>query len=377
MSAAMPDAASRFSGLTPLLSPRSIAVLGASSDATRIGGRPIAYLKSQGFKGAIYPVNPNRTEVQGVKAYPSVAALPETPDVAIIAVGAEIAPQAVEDLAKRGTKAALMFTAGFAEVDDAGAVVQSSMVATARQSGMRILGPNCLGVFDARTAYYATFSTSFDSGWPVLGRIGIASQSGAYGTHLYTLARNRAIGASLCIMTGNEADVTVGECIGWLAENPEIDVIAIYLEGIRKSAEPPRRAGSGAGVEEAGDHAEGRSQRTRRQGGEVAHRLDRRRRCGDRSGDARVRRGARPQLGGDAGHRPYRHAENLSGGQHAGRDHGVRWRGRADQRRRRPMSACRCRKCQHRPRNTCASWCRSARRAIRSTPPRKSATTSR
>ncbi len=231
----MPDAASRFSGLTPLLSPRSIAVLGASSDATRIGGRPIAYLKAQGFKGAIYPVNPNRTEVQGLQAFPSVASLPDTPDVAIIAVGSEIAPQAVEDLAKRGTKAALMFTAGFAEVDDAGAEVQARMVATARAYGMRILGPNCLGVFDARTAYYATFSSSFDSGWPVLGRIGIASQSGAYGTHLYTLARNRSIGASLCIMTGNEADVTVGECIGWLAENPEIDVIATYLEGIREA----------------------------------------------------------------------------------------------------------------------------------------------
>jgi acyl-CoA synthetase (NDP forming) len=235
MSTAMPDAASRFSGLTPLLSPRSIAVLGASSDPTRIGGRPIAYLKAQDFKGAIYPVNPNRAEVQGLQAYPSVAALPETPDVAIVAVGAEIAPQAVEDLAKRGTKAALMFTAGFAEVDDAGAEVQRQMVAVARAHGMRILGPNCLGVFDARTSYYATFSSSFDSGWPVLGRIGIASQSGAYGTHLYTLARNRGIGASLCIMTGNEADVTVGECIGWLAENPEVDVIATYLEGIREA----------------------------------------------------------------------------------------------------------------------------------------------
>jgi acetate---CoA ligase (ADP-forming) len=231
----MPDANRRFSGLTPLLSPRSIAVLGASSDPTRIGGRPIAYLKSQGFGGAIYPVNPNRSDVQGIKAYPSVESLPETPDVAIIAVPAEIATQAVIDLAARGTKAALMFTAGFAEVDDAGAAAQANLVKIARRGGMRILGPNCLGVFDARTAYYATFSTSFDSGWPVPGRIGIASQSGAYGTHLYTLARNRGIGASLCIMTGNEADVTVGECIGWLAENPEVDVIATYLEGIREA----------------------------------------------------------------------------------------------------------------------------------------------
>ncbi|MGD0104262.1 MAG: acetate--CoA ligase family protein [Rhodopila sp.] len=226
---------SRFAGLTPLLAPRSVAVLGASSDPTRIGGRPIAYMRAQGFPGGLYPVNPNRTEIQGLKAYESVADLPETPDVAIVAVPAELAGPAIEDLAKRGVKAVVMFTAGFAEMDDAGAAAQAKMVATARSYGMRILGPNSLGVFDARHSYYATFSSSFDSGWPVPGRIGIASQSGAYGTHLYTLARNRGIGASLCVMTGNEGDVTVGECIGWLAENPEVDVIAVYAEGIREA----------------------------------------------------------------------------------------------------------------------------------------------
>jgi acetate---CoA ligase (ADP-forming) len=226
---------SRFAGLTPLLAPRSVAVLGASSDPTRIGGRPIAYMRAQGFPGGLYPVNPNRAEIQGLKAYPSVADLPETPDVAIVAVPADLAIPAIGELAARGVKAVVMFTAGFAEMDDAGAAEQVKMVATARASGMRILGPNCLGVFDARRSYYATFSSSFDSGWPVLGRIGIASQSGAYGTHLYTLARNRGIGASLCVMTGNESDVTVGECIGWLAENPDVDVIAVYAEGIREA----------------------------------------------------------------------------------------------------------------------------------------------
>jgi acyl-CoA synthetase (NDP forming) len=226
---------SRFAGLTALLAPRSVAVLGASSDPARIGGRPIAYMRAQGFTGGLYPVNPNRAEIQGLKAYPSVADLPEAPDVAIVAVPAELAAPAIEDLARHGVKAVIMFTAGFAEMDDEGAVKQAQMVATARTAGMRILGPNCLGVFDARRSYYATFSSSFDSGWPVLGRIGIASQSGAYGTHLYTLARNRGIGASLCVMTGNEADVTVGECIGWLAENPEVDVIAVYAEGIREA----------------------------------------------------------------------------------------------------------------------------------------------
>jgi acyl-CoA synthetase (NDP forming) len=226
---------SRFAGLTPLLAPRSVAVLGASSDATRIGGRPIAYMQAQGFQGRLYPVNPNRAEIQGLKAYPSVADLPETPDVAIVAVPADLAAPAIADLARRGVKGVIMFTAGFAEMDDEGAVKQAAMVATARAAGMRILGPNCLGVFDAGRSYYATFSSSFDSGWPVPGRIGIASQSGAYGTHLYTIARNRGIGASLCVMTGNEADVTVGECIGWLAENPDVDVIAVYAEGIREA----------------------------------------------------------------------------------------------------------------------------------------------
>ena len=141
----------RFAGLTPLLAPRSIAILGASNDATRIGGRPLAYMKLSGFKGAVYPVNPNRTEVQGVRAYPSVADLPEAPDVAIVAVPAGIAVTAVEELGRKGAKAALVFTAGFAEVDAAGEAAQARMVAHARAHGMRVLGPNCLGVFNGRT----------------------------------------------------------------------------------------------------------------------------------------------------------------------------------------------------------------------------------
>ena len=128
-----------------------------------------------------------------------------------------------------------MFTAGFAEMDEAGAAAQARMVATARSWACASSARTVWACSTPGHAYYATFSSSFDSGWPVPGRIGIASQSGAYGTHLYTLARNRGIGASLCVMTGNEGDVTVGECIGWLAENPEVDVIAVYAEGIREA----------------------------------------------------------------------------------------------------------------------------------------------
>ena len=230
---------SRFSSLDRLLRPRSVAVLGASGDPMRIGGRPIAYMLDQEFKGAIFPVNPNRPEVQGLRAYASVADLPEVPDVAIVAVPGELAVSAVEELGARGVRAAVVFTAGFAEMDPRaggdGAEAQGRMVASARAHGMRLLGPNCLGLFNANIGFYATFTSSLESGWPGRGRVGIASQSGAYGTHMFAIARNRGIGTPICVTTGNEGDVTIGDLIGWLAEDPDTDVITAYAEGIREA----------------------------------------------------------------------------------------------------------------------------------------------
>src|SRR5208337_3249263 len=225
----------RFSALDPLIAPRSVAVVGASDDPRRIGGRPIDFMRRTGFKGDILPVNPNRKTIQGLTAYPSVAALPTTPDVAIIAVPPNLAIEAVRDLGARGVRGAVVFTAGFAEVDEAGAAAQAEMIDAARSSGMRLLGPNCLGLFNAGIGWFATFTNAFDTGFPIPGRIGIASQSGAYGTHLFAAARNRGIGVPLVVTTGNEADVTVGEVIGWMAANADTDVIAAYLEGIREA----------------------------------------------------------------------------------------------------------------------------------------------
>ena len=218
-----------------MLRPRSVAVLGASNDPTRIGGRPIAYMLSQGFAGTILPVNPNRAEVQGLPAYASVGDLPSVPDTAIVAVPADLAVQAVDDLGARGVRSAIVFTAGFAEMNDAGRLAQDRMLAAAARHGMRLLGPNCLGLFNARIGFYPIFSSSFENGWPPPGRIGIASQSGAYGTHMFATARNRNIGTPICVTTGNEGDVTIGDVIGWLAEDPETDVIAAYAEGIREA----------------------------------------------------------------------------------------------------------------------------------------------
>jgi acyl-CoA synthetase (NDP forming) len=218
-----------------MIRPRSIAVIGASDDPTRIGGRPIAYMKARGFRGAIFPVNPKRPSVQDIPAFPDVASLPETPDVGLVAVPGEAAIEAIEALGAKGARAAIVFTAGFAEVDEKGAEAQARMVAAARRHGMRMLGPNCLGLFNDAIGFYPIFSSSFEQGWPIAGRIGIASQSGAYGTHLYSLARNRGIGTNVVVTTGNEAEVALGDVLGWMAASPEIDVICAYAEGIRES----------------------------------------------------------------------------------------------------------------------------------------------
>jgi acyl-CoA synthetase (NDP forming) len=174
--------------------------------------------------------------VQGLPAFASVAALPEVPDAAIIAVPGEAAIQAMDDLGARGCKSAIVFTAGFAEVDEAGAAMQERLVAAARRHGMRMLGPNCLGLFNAAIGFYPIFSLSFEQGWPIRGNIGIASQSGAYGTHVFAVARQRGLGTTVCVTTGNEADVSLGEAIGWMAQAPEVEVICAYAEGIRESA---------------------------------------------------------------------------------------------------------------------------------------------
>lgn len=233
MSAAGPHASD---SLAPLFRPRSVAIIGASDDPARISGRPVRYLREGGFKGPIFPVNPKRTLVQGLKAYPSVSALPEVPDVALVAVSAELTPGAVRECAQRGVKAAVLFSAGYAETSAEGRLVQEEIVAVARAGGMRVLGPNCLGVFNSALGFYGTFANSLDRGLPAPGPVAVVSQSGAYGAHLSYVARARGMGVGYCITTGNEADVDVAQSLHWLARQPDVAVIMAYAEGVRDSA---------------------------------------------------------------------------------------------------------------------------------------------
>ena len=190
-------------------------------------------MQRSGFAGAILPVNPNRNEVQGLRCYPSVADLPQVPEAAVIAVPVEAAIQAVESLGARGTKAAIVFTSGFAEVGAEGALAQERLIRAAARHGIRILGPNCLGLFNVHSGYYPIFSASFESGFPLPGRVGIASQSGAYGTHLFATARKAGIGTAMLVTTGNEADVTLADAITAMVADQGIDVILAYAEGVR------------------------------------------------------------------------------------------------------------------------------------------------
>ena len=222
--------------LDPLLAPRSIALIGASDNAARIGGRPLRYLRAGEFAGKVYPINPNRPTVQGFAAFPSVAALPEAPDVAILAVPAAATLQSLRDCAEHGVKAAIIFSAGFAETGPDGRAMQDEITAIARESRMRILGPNCLGVFNAAAGYYGTFSAILDAELIAPGPLAIVSQSGAYGSHLAHLARQRGLGISHWITTGNECDVDLAEALSWAVEQDDTKVIAAYAEGVRNGS---------------------------------------------------------------------------------------------------------------------------------------------
>ena len=218
--------------LDALLRPASVAVIGASSDPTRIGGRPIRYLRDARYGGRIYPVNPRHAEVQGLTAFRRIADVPEAPDLAIVAVPAPSVVETVEACAARGVRAALVFSAGFAEMGADGRRQQDRLGAVAAGTGMRIVGPNCLGVYNSELGAFATFSSTLEDGFPTPGGVALVSQSGAYGSHLSLLARKRNIDIRYWVTTGNEVDVSVPEVLGWLAEQDDVSVIMAHAEGV-------------------------------------------------------------------------------------------------------------------------------------------------
>ncbi|WP_375476183.1 acetate--CoA ligase family protein [uncultured Jatrophihabitans sp.] len=217
--------------------PASVALIGASDNPDKVGGRPLFYLRSLGYRGVIYPINPVRDTVQGLPAYPSVADLPETPDVAVIAVAGRGAVDAVAACAARGVKGCVVITSGFAETRDPnGAAMQQEMVRTARNAGMRLVGPNAQGLANFGTGTVLTFSTMIIEEPPQDGPVALVSQSGGMSAIPYGLLRGRGVGVRYFHGTGNDSDVSVAELITATVADPDIKVVCTYLEGV---ADPP------------------------------------------------------------------------------------------------------------------------------------------
>ena len=222
-----------MSRLKAALDPRSVAIIGASENPNKVGGRPVHYLEKFGFKGKILPINPSRQEIQGHKCYPSLADLPEAPEMVIVAVAGDNAIGAVEDCAAHGVKVAVVMASGFGEVDAvAGKAKEQRMVAAAHKAGMRIVGPNSQGLANFGTGAIASFSTMFMEFDRAEGHVAMLSQSGALSTVPVGFLLQRGIGVRQSHATGNDADITVGELAIAVAEDPEVKLMLLYLESI-------------------------------------------------------------------------------------------------------------------------------------------------
>lgn len=223
-------------GLDALFKARAIAVIGASEDHTKIGGRPVYFLRKYGYKGTVYPINPKGGTIQGYAAYTSVLDLPETPDMAIIAVPAGHAVNAVHDCAGKGVKAVIVLSSGFAEADAEGAARQQEMVSAARAANMRLLGPNCLGVVSVADGVVGSFTIVLEQNMPPAGNVGIVSQSGNIGSYTMQNMARRGLGISRFIATGNEADIDVADGIAALATDESTSVILCCMETCRDAS---------------------------------------------------------------------------------------------------------------------------------------------
>jgi acyl-CoA synthetase (NDP forming) len=219
--------------LTPLLAPSSVAIFGASNDPTRISGRSLRYYREAGYQGGLYPINPTRDAVQGLRAYPDLASVEGPVDCAVIAVPANLAIESMEACVAKGVRGVVMFTAGFAEIGAEGRAMQERITQIARDNNVRLCGPNCLGLFNMRIGHTPTFSSFLEEGPTPSGPLGMVTQSGAFGTHLLALTARRGIAVGMWMSTGNEADVAVADGISFLADDPDTTAIACYIEAIK------------------------------------------------------------------------------------------------------------------------------------------------
>ena len=227
-----------------LVAPRSIAVIGASRSRGTIGGEVFHNLLATGFTGPVYPVNPHAAVVQSVAAYASIGDVPGPVDLAVIVVPAASVLDAARESAAKGVHALVVISAGFAETGTDGAQLQRELLAICRDAGIRIVGPNCMGIMN--TASLIRMNATFAPNFPPAGRVGFMSQSGALGLAIIDEVARRGIGLSSFVSVGNKADVSGNDLIQYWASDPATDVMLLYLESFgnpRKFARLSREIG--------------------------------------------------------------------------------------------------------------------------------------
>jgi acetyltransferase len=216
--------------LRELLAPRSIAVVGASRRPGSVGATLFGNLLKEDFHGVVYPVNPSWESVGGVRCYPTVKALPETPELAVIIVPSPVVAETLEELGRRGTRAAVIISSGFKEVGGEGVQREEAIHRIAERYGIQIVGPNCFGVFntDPEVRMNATFSNAL----PSRGGVAFISQSGALGAGILNYALSQHIGFTRFVSVGNRAGVDENDLLPALAEDPATKVILLYVEAL-------------------------------------------------------------------------------------------------------------------------------------------------
>ncbi len=224
--------------------PRVVAVVGANREPGRIGSEIFRNLRETGFTGTLVPVHPGVDSIGGLEAYPTVTAIPGEVDLAVVVVPAAQVPAVVDDCIAKGVKALVVISAGFGETGQAGAALQSRLVETIRRAGVRMIGPNCMGIINTDPA--VRLNATFSPVYPPAGRVAFSTQSGALGLAILDYVRRLDLGISSFASIGNKADVSGNDLIQYWAEDPRTDVILLYLESFgnpRKFGQIARRVG--------------------------------------------------------------------------------------------------------------------------------------
>lgn len=233
---AMPDPAPRAprppADMERLFAPRAIAVVGASDNPHSAGGQPMHFLTGYGYGGRVFPINPKRDSVLGLPCHASVLDLPEAPDVALIAVAAPLVAGVVRDCGARGIGFAVILSSGFRERGPEGQAREAELVAVARQAGVRLVGPNCMGVLNIPDRVHCGFGQGFRVNDYLPGPVAMTTQSGGYGFTLLRNANRAGLGFNRVVSVGNSVDLDSLDFIDHFLDCPEVRIVTAFIEGI-------------------------------------------------------------------------------------------------------------------------------------------------